>query len=321
VAEKNGLLQIGFSGAPEELLGLREAEDLFRIIAQPFDLPRSPEALRRLERAARDAPFDSTPRIPGLAARRPHSGRLFRVVARQVGRAPYRRDEIAQAVVRGILARKDGPWRPVATGGIEFWVTAWAADAFIAVRLTDSSARHREYKRAHLPASLRPSAAATLVGLTNPAPDDVFLDPMCGAGTLLIERGEAGRYALLLGGDLSVEAVDAARANIGRRYQPIELHTWDARALPLDRGSVTALATNLPFGTRVGDAETNRRLYAPFIREAARVLRPRARLVTLTGDTVTLDAALRGRNEFVRLEHHFVQVLGHPARIDLFERR
>jgi tRNA (guanine6-N2)-methyltransferase len=315
------LLQLRFSGTIEELRALRLAEDLFRVLCHLHDLPASSEALRRLERAARDAPIDPSLARGLVQSRRAGGGRPFRVVARQIGRAPYRRDQIAAAVARGVLSRTDGPWRAVAEGGLEFWVTAWPGEALLALRLTDRSARHREYKLAHLPASLRPSAAAAMVRLTRPAPEDVFLDPMCGAGTLLIERAEAGRYRLLLGGDRDPEAVAATRTNVGRRYQPIEIRSWDATDLPLDAVSVTALATNLPFGTRIGDREANRRLYPAFLREAARVLRPGARLVTLTGDPITLDAALRGRQEFGGKERYTVAVLGHPARIDVLERR
>jgi 23S rRNA G2445 N2-methylase RlmL len=311
---------VEYQGPAAPLTRLRLAEDLFLLLARLTDLPPSREALRRLEHAAREACLDSSaspPMRPGGRGR----ARPFRVIARQVGRAPYRREEIARAVTEGIARRRDGPWQLAPEGGTEFWVTAWPGEALLAIRLSDRGTRHREYKRAHLPASLRPSAAAALVHLTRPADDDVFLDPMCGAGTLLIERAEAGRYSLLLGGDSDQEAIAAARANVGRRYQPIEIHRWDACDLPLDAASVTALAVNLPFGTRIGDLETNRRLYAPFLREAARVLRRGSRAVTLTGDTTTLDAALRHQDAFLRRERYPVQVLGHRARIDVLQRR
>jgi tRNA G10 N-methylase Trm11 len=159
-----------------------------------------------------------------------------------------------------------------------------------------------------------------MVWLTRPMPGDIFLDPMCGAGTLLIERAHAGRYAKLLGGDVDPEAVAATQVNVGARYQPIEIRRWDARHLPLESGSVTALAVNLPFGRKIGDLEQNRRLYPPFLREAARVLRPRARLVTLTSDTSTLEAALRGSDRLAPRESYPVEVLGTRARVSVLDR-
>jgi 23S rRNA G2445 N2-methylase RlmL len=180
--------------------------------------------------------------------------------------------------------------------------------------------RHRDYKLEHLPGSLRPTAAATLVWLTQPADDDIFLDPMCGAGTILIERAHMGRYRMLLGGDIRAEALTIARDNIGPRYKPIELRQWDARSLPLDAASITAAAVNLPFGKQIGSAEENRALYPEVLRELARVLRPGARLVALTGDRRTFDDALRRARGLAQRAIYPVLVLGHPAAVYLVER-
>ncbi|MFN8566506.1 MAG: hypothetical protein U0Z44_03070 [Kouleothrix sp.] len=60
-------------------------------------------------------------------------------------------------------------------------------------------------------------------------------------------------------------------------------------ALPIDAGGGAA-AVNLPFGQQIGSASDNRQLYPAFLyAEAARVLRPGARLVVLTGDRQALD--------------------------------
>src|SRR3989344_363953 len=106
--------------------------------------------------------------------------------------------------------------------------------------------RHRTYKVQSLPASLRPSIAHALVWVSEINKDDIFLDPMCGAGTILIERANAGPYRHLLGGDIRQEAVDAALANIGEKYKPIEAKVWDATSLPLQDKSITKIVSNLP---------------------------------------------------------------------------
>lgn len=125
---------------------------------------------------------------------------------------------------------------------------------------------------------------------------------------------------MLLGGDIREEAVATALANVGPRYKPIEINEWDARSLPVDAASVTAAAVNLPFGRQLGTLDDNRKLYPAFLREMARVLRPRARLVMLTGDTRTLNAAVQRTTEFTRRESFWVQVLGARAIIDVVER-
>jgi tRNA (guanine6-N2)-methyltransferase len=252
--------------------------------------------------------------------RRGGEGRIhYRVVARQVGRAPYRRVDAQIAVERGIAARPDHRWRLSADGGIEIWLTQWPGEALLMVRLSDERMRHRTSKVEHRPASLRPAAA--LAWLTSPRDDDVFLDPMCGAGTILIERAHLGRYRALIGGDVDPEAVATARANIGSRYQPISIHEWDARQLPLDAGSVTAPAVNLPFGAQVGSVEENRDLYPAFLREAVRVLRPGARCVALSGDVRTLGDALRRNNRLVRRATYPVIILGRRVAVVVAENK
>ena len=328
VADKSGMVLFEYAGEAGDLLALRTIEDLFVVVAALEDVPTAREGLRLLEATAARAPaleaaLELARQVrPGRGGR----GRLrFRVVARQVGQAAYRRVDAQRAIERGIAARAGHRWRLVEEGGLEFWLTllpakAGQSEAWLALRLSDERMRHRDYQQAHLPASLRPAAAAALVWLTRPAPDDVFLDPMCGAGTILIERAHAGRYALLLGGDSSAEALAVARENIGPRYKPIELRAWDARKLPLDSASVTAAAVNLPFGKRVGTPEENRALYPAFLREAARVLRPGARLVALTGDARTFEAALRRTGQLTRRAVYAVRVLGQPAKVYVVER-
>ena len=152
-------------------------------------------------------------------------------------------------------------------------------DFICALRLSDATMRHRRYKTEHIAASLRPSVAAAMGWLTEPQADDVFLDPMCGAGTLLIERGVIARHRLLLGVDHGAEVLAAASANIGPRHKPRQLFRADARRLPLRSGSVTKIATNLPFGKRVGTHRDNVPLYREAIREMHRVLAPGGRMV------------------------------------------
>jgi tRNA (guanine6-N2)-methyltransferase len=322
VGDKNGVVRFTYGGAARALPALRTVEDLFVLVARLPQLPPTRAALRLLEAAARAAPFDTALALarelaPGHGGR----GKLrFRVIALQVGQTLFRRVEAQRAVEQGIAARDDHGWRLAEENALEFWLTLLPGEALLALRLTDASTRHRDYKIEHLPASLRPSAAAALVWLTRPAPEDVFLDPMCGAGTLLIERAHAGRYAMLLGGDVRPEAVAAARRNIGPRYKPIEVREWDARQLPLDAASVTAAAVNLPFGQQLGSPAENRALYPAVLKEAARVLLPQARLVALTGDTLVFEQALRRALRFALRESYPVQVLGQRARVYVLER-
>jgi 23S rRNA G2445 N2-methylase RlmL len=180
--------------------------------------------------------------------------------------------------------------------------------------LSDERLRHRDYKVAHLPGSLRPSVAAALGWLSEPTFDDIVLDPMCGAGTVLIERAHLGRYQQLIGGDSDRVSLAAARENVGPRYKPIELHSWDATATALDAASVTKVITNLPWGMRHGSQAENRRLYPPLIEEFQRVVKPGGLIVMLTAET-HLMGDLMSRGVFRPQKILRVSILGAPAAI------
>jgi tRNA (guanine6-N2)-methyltransferase len=161
------------------------------------------------------------------------------------------------------------------------------------LRLTTNADRQHGGREVERGAALRPSVAAAMVALSEPADDDVFLDPMCGTGTLLLERAVAGRYELLLGGDSDPAAVEATLANFGPRHQPWRIELWDARKLPLEDGSVTRLVTNLPWGRQIGEKAAMPVLYAALVPEFARVLAPGGRMVLLTSEWDALKAVLR----------------------------
>jgi 23S rRNA G2445 N2-methylase RlmL len=231
------------------------------------------------------------------------------------GEHEFRRVDFQRAVERGILERGDHTWRlEEEDADVEFWATMIDAEFFLTVRLSDDRMRHREYKAAHRPASLRASSAAALGWLSEPREDDVVLDPFCGAGTILIERAHLGRYAMLIGSDRDHAALAAARINVGARYKPIQLENWDAGAIPLGDASVNKIVTNLPWGLRYGSHGENRKLYPRWFREFTRVLKSGGVMVMLTAEWRLMRELERIRkiapSRIIR-----VSVLGRPAAI------
>ena len=237
-----GLLTFDADLAPDDLLGLRCVEDVYAtlIVIQPL---RSIEAgVLQVFRAVDRSPLWEDA-LEAHRTARPSKKRhmTYRVVAQLSGNHAFRRLDMRNAVEDAVVRHSKGAWEQVEeNAALEVWVRADQDRAAIGIRLSDNTMRHRTYKEVHLPASLKPTVAAAMVRLTRPTPEDVFLDPMCGSGTILIERALAGRYAQLLGGDLDEEALEATRANVGRRYQPIRIEKMDARRLPLDTASVDA---------------------------------------------------------------------------------
>jgi len=322
-AGRNGLTIIDYDGDVDDLLKLRTVDDVFILIGQYTDLPPKYSTLKVLRDKIVLSPVinQAVKIVRAIYPKRGGEGKLrFRVIARQQGEMPYRRVDLQELIEKAVEQRDDYRWR-AKEDGLEFWITQIDTMAILGLRVSDETMRHRTYKINHIEASLRPTAAAALVLLTKPKPTDVFLDPMCGAGTTLIERALHSRYAQLLGGDISEDAVEQALANIGTRYKPIDVKPWDARELPLDENSVNAVVCNLPFGVQISTPEENRRLYPLVMKELRRVMQLGARAALLTSDMRAINRALeRNSGMYIDTLHHVV-VLGRRATIVVVQKR
>lgn len=318
IPERNGLALFTYAGNPEDLLTLRTIEDLFVVAAR---LPKVPWGYEGLS-----AIYEGLSRAEGIAnafalalpkqPRRAPQG-TFRVIARLVTKnPPYRRLDLERSVEKAIERQTRGQWRAAnEDANVEVWANLIGFDFLCGVRLSPSTVRQREYKQEHLPASLRPSVAAALVWLSKPSPKDIFLDPFCGAGTILIERALAGRHRLLLGGDRDEQALAAAAENIGPRHKPRQLFRWEATRLPLAEASVDVLVSNPPYGIQIGRPREIPALYKAFVQEAARVLMPRGRAVLLSGQGELLLDLLKTQGAFAIHRALSIQLLGRQATV------
>ena len=314
----NDASMMKYDGAPRELLKLRTAEDVFVAVGR-LKLTGQPSDTRVLATAGFwQGALREALRIWTEISGKPLTKRLtWRVVvqADDVAWRQYKRQELTLAA-EGALIRT-GSWRINREAApLELWLWQVGRELIVALRLsTDVDRQHggREVERS---AALRPSVAAAMVLLSRPEPGDVFLDPMCGTGTLLLERAVVGRYELLLGGDSDEGAVRATLANFGLRHQPRRVERWDARRLPLEDGSVTKIVCNLPWGRQIGEKTAMPALYRGFLAEAARVLAPAGRLVLLTSEWDALRTELARRSELTVEETiRDVQILGRRADI------
>jgi tRNA (guanine6-N2)-methyltransferase len=314
-----GVAQFRSAGSPAKLLELRTLEDVFITVAHITGLGHGRDALRVLHSATLHADLESA-----LALwRRVHHGKrpsTWRVVSQKQGSHEFRRvdagnavsDALKRALSRGMRAVEDD-------ADIEFWLWLNGSEALLGLRLSDATMRHRMYKQEHLPASLRPTVAVAMSLLSRPTEQDIVLDPLCGAGTILIERALLAPLKEELGGDIRKEAVAMARRNAQAAGIRAHWHVWDARALPLEAGSVNRILTNLPFGKQIGTHEANTRLYAELAQEFGRVLAEDGILVTLTSEDRLWEVVLRDAGWRISKKVVLV-VLGQPASIFVAER-
>jgi tRNA (guanine6-N2)-methyltransferase len=312
--ERTSMLIFRYAGLPSALLALGTVEDIFALAAESENVPTSRAGLAAVRAAVGKGPAFEEAVDRAFTVRPRRRGKTtFRVIARKAGDHAFRRVDLQKAVELGVVDRLP-TWRLVEDDAqIEVWVSLIGPHLIVGLRLSDGTMRQRTYRNASMPAALKPTVARAMALLSKPQDDDVVLDPMCGSGTVLIERARAARYQLLLGGDRDEAAVSAARENVGPRYKPIEIRRWDARHLPLEDSSVSTILANLPFGKQIGTPTENRLLYPALLAEWVRVLREGGRMVLLTGDRALLTRTVQQQPRLSIVRQMPVIVRGYRA--------
>jgi len=321
--DQNGIVIFHDDGPTADILQLRTTEDVFMQALSVPKLSRGRRDLAQVTEWVQQGDVFGQSMNNYLRYRKFSGQPTYRVISRKYGKHEYRRKDLEQAVLKG-LAKRYPRWQPVTDGGqVEVWVNLLGSSLLIGLRLTDKKMRHRFEKSVELPASLRPSVAAALVHLTQPEKDDVFVDPMCGSGTILLERLAAGPYRRLYGGDNVPERVEAAKQNVFTRKQHIKaalIREWDATDLPLNTYEVSKVATNLPFGKQLGTKGEIERLYPAFFAELGRVLKPNGRAVILSSEFDLVKESVRQQPKLEIVRGYSIAVLGYWGRIYIIER-
>jgi tRNA (guanine6-N2)-methyltransferase len=331
-----------------EVLRLRTTEDVFLYAWGTDQLTYRAADLEKIERwTAREPNWDRLLKIHHAVTPRPKGKPSYRLVTQMSGKHGYLRKHAAAALAKGLAGKLPASWRYAdENASVEIWLTIQGKTAVCGLRLSDRTMRHRTWKVEHLPASLRPTLAAALVRLAGTAPGSVFLDPMCGAGTILAEQADVLRSfqrqgMVLLGGDQERNALRAAASNLRKlgpnrcrlwseeedpagpagesRGAPALLALWNATRLPLGTGSVDRIVSNPPFGKQIGEPEDIGPLYKAMTREYNRVLRPGGRAVLLVSDPVVLREGLR-HTGWKPQRQVPVQILGQRAVITVWRK-
>lgn len=167
------------------------------------------------------------------------------------------------------------------------------------------------YRKRDVPAAIDPVAAAGLVGFLRPerSTEHRILDPFCGSATIMIERAIAGRCKELVGIDISREAIEAAKRNVGAAgLHDATLINGDMRKVHLT-GKFHEIITNMPFGIRSGTHRANIELYGDFFNVMSHLLSESGIMVLYTQE-IDLTSTLFENSDLRLLNIHRLEVGG-----------
>lgn len=279
LAAARGRLFFHVPGPADEALDLLTVENIFFFVDQFCGVPLDRSGLSMIEKRLRQidlgAALAEHHRLHGVPTRA-----SFRITAHRSGNHDYNSVEVAAAAGAGVV--QSYGW-DVDLEGYDYDIRLYVTGESVLVGLRLSpEALHQRTRVEHAAASLNPTVAHAICRISEPRAGETVVDPMCGAGTILIERSRLGAPGLLLGGEIAEEPLHSAQVNLREAAVSAPLVRWDARRLPLREGAVDCVICNLPWGRRIGSHRANRHLYPGFLRELARILRPCGRAVLLT---------------------------------------
>ena len=265
---------------PSALLQLRSVEDLFVSVEAWKGISRPREALARIQDRALELDLRDAAALC-RTVRDIGTPPIFSVTANFVGRRNYSTDEIKAALAGSVETGHGWSYSERdADADLNLRVFIEHELAYIGIRLAARPLNERPYKTANVPGSLKANVAAAMVQLGGFEPGSTVADPLCGAGTIVVEAAMMGLDAL--GGDADASALEAARRNVEMAGLRLQLQHWDARTLPLPSESLDGIICNLPWGRQVEPSSDLAQFYAACVGEMQRVCRPGARLVLLT---------------------------------------
>lgn len=158
------------------------------------------------------------------------------------------------------------------------------------------------YRAGSIPASMSPYVAAAVLRLAQDylSVNARVIDPCCGSGTFLIERGLLSPCASLTGVDIAHRAIDVARENtalsgVNAKYTVNDILRFECHR-PYDE-----LISNLPFGNRVGDHSSCEKLYAGLLAKLPQLVKKGGVAILYTMEFTLLKCLIREQGERLTL--------------------
>ena len=160
------------------------------------------------------------------------------------------------------------------------------------LRLPAIPDRRFTYRKEVLPTSMHPVRAAEMIALVRDHLTEygIVLDPMCGNGTLLLERSKAARARSMYGVDIYRQAVEAGRKNAAAADVPIYFINRDFGDFRHEY-RFDEILTQFPTRTEKTDEEALERLYMSFVRRIPDWMKEDGKVIALCTEPAMMKRA------------------------------
>jgi 23S rRNA G2445 N2-methylase RlmL len=175
----------------------------------------------------------------------------------------------------------------------------------VLVRISPRPLSDRPWRVRNRPGAVNATIAAAIAIATRPRPSDRVANPMCGSGTLLVERMLAAPVRSATGLEIDADALDACRANLSAAgfAQRAKLVRADVTEPDWTAGGpYDVILADPPWGGLVGEHRTNEALHLALLRRAREAAAPDARVAILTHEIRQMERCLRETAALWRVE-------------------
>ena len=202
----------------------------------------------------------------------------FSVTVSTVGERNFTQDYLKDKIGK-TLTKKNLIYRKEGVPDLDFFLLIENADVFFGLRLFKDPLHKRSFKKYSMPASLKSNIAYAMLELIDVNQEDVFLDPMCGVGSIPLEAAMMG--AKSFGFDINKDAIKLSVKNTKKAEKEITFEVRDATKTGLKEGSIDKIATNLPFGRQIA-VDSNTKLFKNILIELKRIIKKSGKIALLS---------------------------------------
>lgn len=279
IAKEEGLLVFEGGASPPQVLALPYLNNCFVVLGEPTTAESLPDVLRLLPRS-------KAWHEPLRRSVTPHD-RTFRLVLSDENQlVAGDRDSMAQlrSTIERLTRMKDSP----RGGDVEFWIMRRrSGHVYFCRRLSRRSRTEDDLQKGEL----RPELAHLLCLLSEPDPEDIFLDPFAGSGAIAFARTHYS-YNMIFAFDIDPSSVQVMKTRVKegrllkvRKKSPFIVRLEDARHLDrFQDGFIDKVVTDPPWGFFDTSLANPADLYRAMFTELCRVTKVGGIIVVLLGN-------------------------------------